>query len=256
MSKKTIYRILLGLAAATFCFCIWKLCFGLSEYTRADSMYSEISDRFVIPTAAAERPSERTDSPQPTVENNASAPISVDFVALKKEYPDLIGWIYSEGTAINYPIMQTDSNDTYLHAAPDGSYLYAGSIFADCRSVPAFECGNTVIFGHYMKNGSMFASLSGYKTQDYYSEHPLIWILTPDRVYQAETIAGAVVPSNAEIYNTAGNTADTAENVRKLLESSTFRSDVSWDGESPLVTLSTCSYEYNNARYVLVCTLK
>jgi len=247
--KKRIYALLLCILISVLAVCLWKMLGGLGSYAEGRAYYSDAAERHVSESKAA--PPGQSDTSAAL-----AAPISVDFAVLSQEYPDIIGWIYSEGTAINHPIVQTDNNDTYLHAAPDGSYLYAGSIYADYRSIPAFSCVNTVIYGHRMADGSMFAALRDYRDESYYPEHSEIWILTPERDYCAKVIAGAIVPADDGIYNAITDADAVRKNVGRLIENSTFASEYEWDGIAPIVTLSTCTYEFNNARYVLICALE
>ncbi len=114
------------------------------------------------------------------------------FEKLTAEYPDTVGWLYCEGTPINYPVVQSKDNLRYLRRLPDGRYNAAGSLFADYRCKEVAASGNYIIYGHNMKNGSMFGTLVRYKSQNYYDEHPTLYYLTPERTFRIELIAGFV----------------------------------------------------------------
>ena len=99
-----------------------------------------------------------------------------------------------------------------------------------------------------MKNGTMFSSLTKYKSQSYYDEHPVLYLYTPDGDYRIELIAGFVSKPTGEVYNTD----QTYEQILKYCSRSTFRSTVTLRDDEMYITLSTCSYEYENARYVVI----
>lgn len=174
--------------------------------------------------------------------------VYIDFDKLIEKYPDVIGWLYCEGTPINYPVMQCDNNDFYLRHLPDGTSNAAGSLFADYRCDEIGKTSNFIIYGHNMSNGTMFGSLTEYKSQSYYDEHPVMYLFTQNENYKIELIAGFVSKPTEEVYNTE----QTWENIMKYASVSTFRTSRVLQNEDFYVTLSTCSYEYENARYVLI----
>ena len=98
--------------------------------------------------------------------------------------------------------MQSDDNDYYIRRLPDGTYNTAGSLFADYRSGEIGETNNYIIYGHNMKNGTMFSSLTKYKSQSYYDEHQVMYLYTPEVDYKIELIAGFVIKPTGEIYKT------------------------------------------------------
>ena len=182
-------------------------------------------------------------------------PITVDFELLQKENPEIIGWIYSEGTQINYPVLQAEDNDKYLHTLTDGRYASGGSIFMDCDAKPDLSEFNTVIYGHNMKTGAMFGTIDLYKKQQYYDEHKRLFYYTPDNIYLAEPVAGIVTNTESTLYRKAVNKEAKEEFLSYITEYSTFKSDAVPDLRSRYIVLSTCSYEYDDARYLLICRL-
>ena len=103
-----------------------------------------------------------------------------------------------------------------------------------------------------MKDKSMFGSLVKYKAQDYYDEHPVMYLLTPDADYKIELLAGCVLEANSGIYSLPVQEGQFAEILAQLIRKSTFCSSGSEVKSKRFLTLSTCSYEFDNARYVLV----
>ena len=191
---------------------------------------------------------------------NAEPPIiiqrqktSMDFSALKEINPDIIGWIRAEGTNIDYPIAQTDNNEYYLNHLYNKDWNSNGTIFADYRNTGDFSDRNTVIYGHHMKNGTMFHALEEYKDQDFYDANPTMMLFTPDGDYIIELICGTIEDGN---YQFVKFDFDSEESFIQYIEGfrsrSTFVSDVEVQPGDNIVSLCTCSYEWTNARYMVI----
>lgn len=246
LMKKKLHKILLIICAAAFCFSATKVALTLRSYRENEQAYEGMALRYQ--SAKAEAPAEQSSPGLP------EAPIDVDFEALGDMSGDVAGWIYCEGTSINYPIMQGRDNSYYLDRMPDGRYNAAGSIFMDFRCPRDLSGVNTIIYGHRMGNDSMFHSLRDYSSQDYYEQHPCMWILTPDASYRLDLIAGFVVDTKDEIYTVNASFDELsaiASNAAARSEFKAFEPSASAD-TTRIVTLSTCTYEFNNARYVVV----
>jgi len=119
-----------------------------------------------------------------------TARYSVDFDYLTLINEEVTGWIYQEGTPINYPILRGKNNEYYLNHLFDGTVNSSGSIFMDSGNSIAFIDSATYVYGHHTKDGSMFASLSKYLDPAYYDEHPQMLLLTPFADYQVDLFAG------------------------------------------------------------------
>lgn len=190
-------------------------------------------------------------------ESTIVAPIQVDFDALFTKNQDVVAWLYCPNTPINYPVVQSSNNDYYLRRLLDGSYNFAGTLFMDYRNAEDISDWNSVIYGHNMKNDSMFGTLPGYKTQSYFQEHPEMFLLTPEQDYSIQLIAGFTTPANSELYSTfAPDDTEMERLLESWIDNSDFDSGIKPTSEDRLITLSTCSYEYDNARYVLIGVLK
>lgn len=237
MSKKIRITVFV-LSAAVFVFSAYKLVSVYSEYQKGEALYDSVANK-AVNTAFAENT------------NVNAPPITVDFDALLAENPDVVGWIYCEDTPINYPIVQSDDNDYYLHRMLDGNYSSVGTPFMDYRSNEDYSDLNTIIYGHNMKNSSMFGVLPEYSEQDYYDKHSQMWLFTPEHTYKIELLAGFVTSADSEIYQLLETEDELSQYITESIEQSTFKSKYSADADR-VITLSTCSYEYEDARYVLV----
>lgn len=168
--------------------------------------------------------------------------------AMNSSYPDSVGWLYIPDTAINYPIMQGGDNDFYLHHAYDGSSLQAGSIFLDYRCENRFMNPVNIVYGHNMRNGSMFAGLLDFADPAYFDSHRYGRLSTPETVYRIDFFSCAKAHMNDELYD--GSTpAD--EWISHLSDVSVVLEKVDFSGNDRFISLSTCSYEFENARTIL-----
>ena len=145
-----------------------------------------------------------------------------------------------------------ENNAKYLHADIYGNYLKNGTLFVDFRNKKIGEDNNYLIYGHNMENGSMFGSLISYNSYYYYADHPVIYYLTPEQNYAIELYIGAVVKSNANIYLPTATASEIRAILAELKEKTTFVSDITINENDTFVTLSTCSYEFADARYVVI----
>lgn len=239
----------------------YKLISILGEYKAAVESYDQMSESYVtteddipeenkpVETPAPADEPESTEAAAPAVE---TSPISVDFESLLATNGEVVGWLFSEGTVINYPIAQADDNDKYLHHMLDGTYNSSGTLFVDCECAPEFAGANTIVYGHNMKNGSMFYSLLNYREQAYYDAHPVLYLNTPTQNYKIEVFSGYICNYDSDTYTLSFPSEDDYVNfVNKMKSQSDFSCDVEVTGDDRIITLSTCTYEYDNARYVV-----
>lgn len=181
----------------------------------------------------------------------------VDFQALREINPDIVAWICIPDTKVNYPVVLGDNNSYYLYRLADGTGNGSGSIFMDYRNAADFSDHNTVFYGHHMQNGSMFAQITNYKQQSFYEEHPRGLLMTPEGNYILEFFAGYVADLDSDAWQLSFGSDEEYETwLSDALERSCFRAGWEPTREDRVLTLSTCSYEYNDARFVLLATLR
>lgn len=179
---------------------------------------------------------------------DADAPNQL-FEALSKRYPGLAAWITVEDTPIDYPVMQAEDNETYLHITAEGQVNSAGSIFLDCRNSAGFFDQNNILFGHALKNGDMFGSLKEYLDPAYRAENPVIILLLPDGEHRYEIFAVSETEAGSRHYTRTPESP--AEFIDYLLAESAYDTGVSVSGEDRLLTLSTCTNDTISGRYVV-----
>lgn len=257
MTRKIIRLLLFLVALAALLFSGYQIIRYLLENKARDNVTQDVISRFVRPASSAPveetSPQEGTSVPQtPRVQ----APISVDFAALQAEHPDIIAWLYGENTPIHDPVVQAQDNDYYLRRLLDGSWNTAGTLFLDYRNAPDFSDGRSIIYGHSMKDGSMFGSLLEYRDPAYYQAHPALYLLTPEGDYRVEIVAGYEVDDNSLLYALPDSASEREALISYAMEHSAFDSGVEVTPEDRLLVLSTCAYDFEGARFVLLGVLR
>lgn len=180
---------------------------------------------------------------------------NVDFDALKAINPDVIAWLYLKDTKINYPVVKAPDNSKYLSTLFDGSAGGAGTLFADCYTEKPFGQFSTIVYGHHMKDKSMFCSLDSFKDPSFADEHPEFELITPDEKYHLAVWAYVNVPSDSELYTINVSGDDRSPYLEMIKDNADYLTDVSVGVDDNIVLLSTCGYEYENARHVVVCRM-
>lgn len=184
----------------------------------------------------------------------------VDWKALKKVNPDVQGWLYQKGTVINYPVVQGTDNDTYLHTRFDKQWSGGGTLFVDCRMEKDFKGFNSIIYGHHMKDGSMFRSIRGYTKEDgYYDKHKTLELATPHGNYHLVVFSAFITKATDEdTYKMTYDEAEKQAYIDRAWERSELpitKDSVDVTKNDRLVTLSTCAYDYEEARYIVMCKM-
>lgn len=167
-------------------------------------------------------------------------------------------WLYAPDTPIDYPVVQCGNNSYYLDRMFNRRQNPAGTLFIDYRNLPDFDDPNTLIYGHHMRDSSMFHSLTDYDTPGFYDAHPFMLAVSAKEVYVIEVFAGYVTTNKDHCYDIA---ISDAEDMRQFVETAQKKSDfvshVEIDcGADRLVTLSTCAYDFDNARCIVIGRLE
>lgn len=173
--------------------------------------------------------------------------LEVKGKALKKKNSDYVGWVYVPGTDISYPVVYTGNNDDYLHKGFNGGYSYAGTIFLDERNKGTTDEKHMILYGHNMRDGSMFAKIKSFEDQDFYEKHPVFWFITPDKAMLFQIFTAYVAQPRdfdvtysveAEEFNTYEEFADI---LKKMEEYSEIKTNVFPDSSDQIMALSTCT---------------
>ncbi len=211
----------------------WKLYSIFSDYSYSNKLYDTMEEEYV------------EESTEEDAEWYELA--SVDLEGLQEENPDVIGWIYFENEEISYPVLYSGDNSTYLRTAMDGTSATAGCIFLEGANTPDFEDYHTIIYGHNMRNLSMFGKLKYYKEEDgYYDDHMYFQIIREDVVYRYQIFAYEDMAADGFVWQ-IGFAADDVfgEFLNEIYKVSYIDTGVSATKNDKVITLSTCSSDDN-----------
>lgn len=225
--KKIIYHILLLLCIVTFCISAWKLYGYYKSYKEAKDTYQKIQQ-------------ENT-----KIAHNER---KIDFDKLKATNKDIVGWVYAKGTSIDYPVVQGKDNEEYLHQDFNRKKSSSGAIFLDHNCKKDFTSDNNIIYGHHMKNGTMFADLLKFREDSFIKKHQEILLYTPDKTIHLKVISAYAAKAQAKmpvIFKDKKQKQAYFDTIKTRSEVSTGtlkKQDVR------LYTFVTCSYEKEDNR--------
>lgn len=191
----------------------------LMDYWSADQEYHELEEKVVTETADS---------------------FSVDWDTLLAQNSDVIAWIRMD-PGISYPVVAGIDNRYYLRRGIDREYNRNGALFLDCNNQSVADA-HAIIYGHHMKNGSMFGDLDLYREESYGMEHPYIWIYTPQGSCEYRIFCAIVTEDGSWVYRTILNQGvDVLEYLDSCRENAAYWDDsVMLSEESNILTLSTC----------------
>ena len=163
----------------------------ISEYQRADQEYEELTEYIRETDEGDTAQDDKTENKEveETEESGSAEDFTVDFEALKQINADIVAWLRIPGV-LDYPVVQGTDNSYYLHNTFRKEYNIAGSIFLDARNASDFSDSKNIIYGHNMRNGSMFHVLRKFQDLDFYQANREIWLYLPDGSVQVYEIVG------------------------------------------------------------------
>lgn len=181
------------------------------------------------------------------------------FNELKSLNSDYKFWLDINNTNIDYPVMQGNDNDFYLNHDFYKEELRSGSLFIDYKN--SFDTDfNTVIYGHNLKDGNMFSNLINFKDENFFKQNNNIRITNDNYVYTFKPVSIYVVEENSDInylydINNQDHKLDKVKYLDDLRAKSLFKTNLDFSSSDKIITLITCSYEFNNARTIIHASL-
>lgn len=257
MGRKIFFSLLVLALVAIVGVSAWQIYVPLQEDAESVRAYEDLTAYVRLPKISL--PSELPEESRPEV-STSEEPLEqsrptfpqVDFDALRAINPDVVGWLVIDGTNINYPVVQGTDNQYYLRHLFTGEYNASGCIFLDSRNTRIFSDQHSILYGHHMGNGTMFNGLMDYKEQAFYDAHPSALLLTPAGNYEIKFFSGYVANVRADAWQVEfGSEGEFTDWLQAVEAKSVFQSDMEPSLEDRVLTLSTCSYEFENARFVL-----
>lgn len=184
--------------------------------------------------------------------------IPIDFASLKQTNPDIYAWIDIEDTNIHYPIVQSATDDTYyLEHTIEGVKGYPGSIYTEMANAKDFSDFNTLIYGHDMKDGTMFKHLHKFEDPEFFKSHETVTIYTETEIKTYRIFAAIVYDNRHILYSFDNNDIeDRKAFIQSLYDARSlknqFREGMTIDENSRLITMSTCITGQPDKRYIVV----
>ena len=194
-------------------------------------------------------------------EKKDEAPV-VDWAGLKAVNSQVVGWIQIPGSQINYPVYQTTDNEYYLHTNAKGEWSIGGQIFMDYENNPnGLIDQQTILYGHHMRNGSMFQFIGALNDQSTFNKVETIWYLTPTQTYELEPVfTYHTDEDDDEVRQFNFTSVDEFRSYLKdrLSRAVSSRSDAAEviSRAEHVLTLFTCNYTDQYGRTMLICVPK
>lgn len=242
---------MIAAAAAVFCYSGWQLLQTMLEYRRGTEEYDRL-ESMVFSGGAVQASGETAQAGAPAVvlqepgaeeqpEAIGAAMSYVDFAAVKDMNPDAVAWITLYGTQINYPVVQGEDNEYYLNHTFSGAENAAGTIFIDALLDRGMEEKNVVVYGHNMKNGSMFGTLAYYKNVSMAENYPAFLVHTETGSYEYTVFAAFVTTAGSDTYTYRFGSGEFLDYIGRMKARSLYDTGVEVAAEDKIMTLSTCS---------------
>lgn len=241
------------IAVAVFCFAAYELANILIEYKKGENLYDSLIDKY---TKVSTNRDNEVDEGENYADGNIMPYVKheVDFDGLKKENSEIVAWIQFEHVDIDYPIVKGADNSFYLTHTATKSENKSGAIFMDCNNNSDMSDMNTIIYGHNMKDGSMFGLMGQYKKAEFYLGREHFWIYTPTADYRY-LIFSCYEPEadDSNVYTIwKGPSEEYAKYLQSARESSKYPTEASaLSQDDKIVTLSTCTSRGSDYRFVV-----
>lgn len=255
--KKIVYNLILIVCIAAFLFSAIQLIHIYKDYHTSEKEYDSLEKQYVnvrprpINSKNESSSEETTEKPLPWYEW-----IAVDLAEVRKINSDVIGWIWFENEEISYPILYSGDNEEYLRKSLKGTQTTAGSIFLEGRNKPDFNDPISIIYGHNMRNLSMFGKLKYYRRDPkYYDDHQYFQIVTEHEIRRYQIFSCALVADDGDVYYGIHSTGDEFQKIiRDLEKKSMCKTGVEVTKDDKIISLSTCT-EKDDTRLVLSAVL-
>lgn len=242
-TKRIVSRSITILCLSVFLYAAYGLGDVLIDYYKNRKMLSDVQEMYYDVASAATADSDR-----------ASGEVRPGFDQLLEHNEHVVGWLTMDDTQIDYPILQTDNNIDYLTKDYNDRETRAGSIFLDYRNDIEATNKNTVVYGHRMKDGSMFQHLTKFLDEDFLNDHLTFEFDTLYDKYEAEIFSVYNTLTDFNYIETDFSSDEQYEELlQKMTDKSRFDTGVEVSGDDHIITLSTCDYELdeNEGRLVV-----
>ncbi len=179
---------------------------------------------------------------QAPLEHSAEFLLDTDLLPLQEINSDVFAWIHIPDTEISFPVVRSYDNEEYLSLSWDRKWSPAGSIFLECKNNRSFLDFNTILYGHHMQDGSVFAGLMQYKNPDYLDGHRYVYIVTEGELRRYEIFAAYEAPIESDTYRLYfPDDATKQTSLEYYVQSSVLDAELVPETDDYILTLSTCT---------------
>ena len=245
--QSLLQGLFLGFCICLLAFSIWKLATIFIGYSSGDKEYKDLQQYVLSEPETPDQDSSSSDNTSDDTSEEAPEAASskeerIDFASLKKINEEAVGWIEIPGTEISYPVVHTTDNVYYLTHTFRHQENKSGAIFVEASNAEDFSDLHTIVYGHNMKNGSMFAGLKNYGKKNYYEAHPYIYLDQEDGTHCYQIFSCHEADVTDITYTIGYHSDDTyAAFLDELTASSLYNTGVSVGTNDSVLTLSTCT---------------
>ena len=169
---------------------------------------------------------------------------------LKSKNEDYRFWLKVENTKIDYPVVQSTDNSFYLSKDFNKKDSISGTPFLDYRN-DSLNDKNTILYAHHMKNGTMFGDLMKFKNEEFFNQNNMVTIEIDGQIRNYEVFSVYVTEATTDYLKTQFLEGEFSNYLNTALEKSIYKKDIDVNSEDNIITFSTCSYEFKNARTVV-----
>ena len=169
---------------------------------------------------------------------------------LRLQNEDYRFWLTIEGTQIDNPVVQSDNNEFYLENDFEKNKNIAGTLFMDYRN-NSLNDKNTIVYGHHMKDGSMFGELKKFRDKDFFNENNKIIINNDENISVYEVFSVYVTDNSTDYLKVSFNDELYSEYLQEAINKSIHKSNIDVNVDDKIITFSTCSYDFKDARLVV-----
>ncbi len=245
---KIVYRTVLIITSCVFLVSAFMVVKYFYDARQSAKQFEKLQE-MVVPPPVEEKPAGESQAPAPP------SPAQ-QYGALYEQNNDFVGWIFIDGTVINYPVMQTvDAPNYYLRRGFDKTYDYYGTPYV-AEHCNLYTSDNVVIYGHHMDNGTMFSQLKKYLYKDFWTQHPTFRFDTMEAYGTYEVFAVFKIAATDSfayhLFSDAANPAEFDAYVAACKQYARYDTGVTPVYGERLLTLSTCEYSQNDGRLVVV----
>ena len=257
---KKIEKIIITIASISAIVAVCGLLYTAFNYRQAEKEYDQIkqyasetsnnsgqqSDAEQVSGVSAIIPEETSEEGKKELTRNYNREdfpdLEVDFASLIKKNQDTVAWLYVGSCDISYPVVQGEDNDYYMNTTFEGNRNSSGAIIMDYRDDKYLRDWNTFIYGHNMKNGSMFGSLKKIlKDETLVEQEPYIYVFLPGWIYRYQIFSYYKDSPDSKMYWTADSLQEYRQYIRDALALSVKDLDVETSEDNNMITLVTCS---------------